>query len=407
MGQTPKKVVLGCVKTLKKKKKQSVAMVSVGNSDDVNREVNDDNFGEKSLTNVGVEFERVETLFVAFVFPGGEDVRDTESFGVGGSRDRLVDGKTVEGSVSFPEDGETVVRGVEEAVVDNSGGGSLLEGTEGKAAFEEKEGLDLKAEDSLSEQPEEVLVALKEGDGVPKQWVEEGVTGYRGAGSNSVGNEQVSGSRSDVEGSNGGKSIERSVDDELVGLDKLVGALVKEHGSDFGEVNVGEVIVRVSELNDAAGGGTSGGGRTLEDEVFVDGVLKEKEEVDVGEKVGGEENSVGDVLTEKSNISGKEMVTYLSDSSPCPRSEKHKPIELEAGLAALLLAKAPYSLGQIVPAAEDVDFGYFEQVLLSNPKVLHLGAGNFDLDNQFFLDLITPRKWVSSKYFNPWRQYVG
>lgn len=28
---------------------------------------------------------------------------------------------------------------------------------------------------------------------------------------------------------------------------------------------------------------------------------------------------------------------------------------------------------------------------------MHLGAGGHDLDNQFFLDLATPQKWVSSK----------
>ncbi|CAH8307023.1 unnamed protein product [Eruca vesicaria subsp. sativa] len=106
----------------------------------------------------------------------------------------------------------------------------------------------------------------------------------------------------------------------------------------------------------------------------------------------------GEVRTvDESHISGKEMVTYVSDSSPCPRSKKHRPIESEADLAALLLAKAPYSLEQIVPAEEDVDFGYFKQVLLANPKVLHLGAGKYDLDNEFFLELATPRKWVSSK----------
>lgn len=67
--------------------------------------------------------------------------------------------------------------------------------------------------------------------------------------------------------------------------------------------------------------------------------------------------------------SGDRMVTYVSDSSPCPKSEKHKPVELEQNLASLLLAKEPFTLKQIVPGVEDMDFGYFEKVLTSNPKV--------------------------------------
>lgn len=63
-----------------------------------------------------------------------------------------------------------------------------------------------------------------------------------------------------------------------------------------------------------------------------------------------------------------EVVTCLSDTSPCPKSEKHQPAEDEAHLASLLLAKEPFSLVQICPAVEDADFGYFEQVLLANPK---------------------------------------
>lgn len=63
------------------------------------------------------------------------------------------------------------------------------------------------------------------------------------------------------------------------------------------------------------------------------------------------------------------MITCSSDSSPCPRSEKHEPAEAEANLASLLLAKEPFSVDQIVPAVEDIDFGYFEKVLLANPKV--------------------------------------
>ncbi|KAJ4901981.1 hypothetical protein Rs2_15932 [Raphanus sativus] len=100
-------------------------------------------------------------------------------------------------------------------------------------------------------------------------------------------------------------------------------------------------------------------------------------------------------------------VTCLSDSSPCPASEKHQPVEAEAHLASLLLAKSSLGIDQIVPAVEDPDFGYFEQVLQSDPKVVHFGAGVYDLDNQFFLDLATPQKWVTTKHMEVLVEYVA
>lgn len=45
----------------------------------------------------------------------------------------------------------------------------------------ESEEMDVEAEDSSSEEPPPVLVSLKEGDGVPMQWVDQWVTGDRGA----------------------------------------------------------------------------------------------------------------------------------------------------------------------------------------------------------------------------------
>ncbi|CAN6994473.1 unnamed protein product [Brassica oleracea var. botrytis] len=98
--------------------------------------------------------------------------------------------------------------------------------------------------------------------------------------------------------------------------------------------------------------------------------------------------------------SGDEQVMELSDSSPCQRSEKHKPVEREAELASLLLAKEPFTMDKIVPTAEDTDYRFFENVLIGNPKVLHLNAGKFDLENQFFIELATSQEWVSTKIFH-------
>lgn len=67
--------------------------------------------------------------------------------------------------------------------------------------------------------------------------------------------------------------------------------------------------------------------------------------------------------------SGDEQVMELSNSSPCQRSEKHKPLEREAELAALLLAKEPFTMEKLVPTTEDTDFRFFENVLIGSPKV--------------------------------------
>ncbi|CAN7015098.1 unnamed protein product [Brassica oleracea var. botrytis] len=94
-------------------------------------------------------------------------------------------------------------------------------------------------------------------------------------------------------------------------------------------------------------------------------VMKSK---DLGRCVVDGVEDVADVGAVKAS-DGNEMITCSSDSSPCPRSEKHEPAEAEANLASLLLAKKPFSIYQIVHAVEGIDFGYFEKVLLANPKV--------------------------------------
>ncbi|KAG5377875.1 hypothetical protein IGI04_025717 [Brassica rapa subsp. trilocularis] len=102
-----------------------------------------------------------------------------------------------------------------------------------------------------------------------------------------------------------------------------------------------------------------------------------------------------------------EQVMDLSDSSPCQRSEKHKPVEREAELASLLLAKEPFTMDKIVPTAEDTDYRFFENVLIGNPKVLLLNAGKFDLDNQFFIELATSQEWVSTKHIEALVEYIA
>ena len=70
-----------------------------------------------------------------------------------------------------------------------------------------------------------------------------------------------------------------------------------------------------------------------------------------------------------SDGNGDKQVMELSDSSSCQRSEKYKPVEREADLAAFLLAKEPFTMEKLVPTVEDSDFRFFENVLVGDPKV--------------------------------------
>ncbi|KAG2287028.1 hypothetical protein Bca52824_046632 [Brassica carinata] len=286
--------------------------------------------------------------------------------------------------------------------------------------------MDVEMEGMSSEEPPEVFAPLKEGDGVPLEWVDGWTTAKSGcvlyrvttsktffgcidggaSGKMAVGEakdganvaedgDETESKESDgvivkehvaPSGDGGMGDCTTKVAQELSGLDKLVGAIVRGAS---GEVDVGHeanaIIKKVSTP--------------------VSGVGENGDEIKGLGKVDGVED-VADVGAVKAS-DGNEMITCSSDSSPCPRSEKHEPAETEANLASLLLAKEPFSIDQIVPAVEDTDFGYFEKVFLANPKVLHLGAGKYDLDNQFFHDLATPCKWVSTKHMKVLVDYVS
>ncbi|KAL0742175.1 hypothetical protein Bca4012_083688 [Brassica carinata] len=321
------------------------------------------------------------------------------------------------------------------------------------------EAMDVEVGQSSPEGPPPVLVPLKEGDGVPLQWVESGVTDKRGGGGvvyRATTSKTLYLTEDDVK------------DEDLMdsdGLDKLVGVIFSAHGSGSAEGELGSESKRVTEGADegeqeerkksdgdeTAGGSTNiveepaGLGQGGEEEITNDSgriekvgctSVREGKQYKCTRREAVEEELVSEnaeavvpatesvevrsdfgivcvicrlivVMQVQDGEESKEMVTYLSDSSPCARSEKHKPVEAEANLASLLLAKADFTLEQIVPDVEDIDFGYFETVLQANPKVLHLGVGKYDLDNQFFLDLATPRKWVSTKHMEVLVDYVG
>ncbi|KAG2248131.1 hypothetical protein Bca52824_087759 [Brassica carinata] len=130
----------------------------------------------------------------------------------------------------------------------------------------------------------------------------------------------------------------------------------------------------------------SGGSEGLENEADEEkGDVAEKTcEVTAADGVKGGSEDESDESDEEKMLAREETMVELSDSSPCPRSEKHKPVEREADLAAILLAKEQFTMDKLVPEVEDPDYAFFESVLVANPKVLHLNAGNYNLDNQFF-----------------------
>ncbi|CAF2077279.1 unnamed protein product [Brassica napus] len=194
-----------------------------------------------------------------------------------------------------------------------------------------------------------------------------------------------------------------------------------EEKGDVGETEVEKVTIH-QEKDEA-----------VEEEAVKEWRFKEKEDGGV-EDVGGSEGLVNVADEEKGDVAGttcevaaadgieggnevesvedkmlarEETMVELSDSSPCPRSEKHKPVEKEADLAALLLAKERFTMDKLVPEVEDPDYAFFESVLVPNPKVLHLNAGDYNLENQFFLDLAAPRKWVSTEHMEALIDYVG
>ncbi|CAH8320136.1 unnamed protein product [Eruca vesicaria subsp. sativa] len=224
--------------------------------------------------------------------------------------------------------------------------------------------------------------------------------------------------------------------EESSSLEKLVGGLIGEIG-DVGEGNrieVAEVDVGIEAINrvvtddthneidgdvnglqqqtslaqceetekDVGEGGEKSGPGETENKVEeakqkVEGTL-----VNINELVSDatvaedEESGSGDELTEEEEVDNvKAPVMELSDS-PILKSAKHQPVPEEEELAALLLARNQYNVSDTLPMIEDPDYPFFKKVLQANKKAIHLNAGGENLDNQFFLELATPQKWVSS-----------
>ncbi|WZZ26457.1 hypothetical protein YC2023_009858 [Brassica napus] len=166
----------------------------------------------------------------------------------------------------------------------------------------------------------------------------------------------------------------------------------------------------------------SGGSEGLENEADEEkGDVAEKTcEVTAADGVKGGSEDESDESDEEKMLAREETMVELSDSSPCPRSEKHKPVEREADLAAILLAKEQFTMDKLVPEVEDPDYAFFESVLVANPKVYATYLSDLKVVGcsismlgttiwiiSFFLDLAALWKWVSTEYMEALVDYVG
>ncbi|KAF8083181.1 hypothetical protein N665_0789s0001 [Sinapis alba] len=126
-----------------------------------------------------------------------------------------------------------------------------------------------------------------------------------------------------------------------------------------------------------------------------------------GEADGNEDIGSGDDLTDEEGVKPdvESGVLDVSDS-PITTAERHRPVEQEEELAAVLLTKDQFQIPDVVPIYEDCDFPFFERVLKANIHVMHYDAGGYDLDNRFFVELAKKQHWVSSTHMAVLMEYI-
>ncbi|KAF3553756.1 hypothetical protein F2Q69_00016823 [Brassica cretica] len=176
----------------------------------------------------------------------------------------------------------------------------------------------------------------------------------------------------EAEGAQGGDVIERERQDVL----ENVGAVC-------GQVEPNKVVLHAIEKEGKA----------------EEKVENENDESD--SQVGYSEDA------EITGVGPNTTILDVSDTSDGGRTARYEPVQQEGEMAAVLLAKDQYIRPDIVPTAEDCDYAYFERVLVADLKVMHTNAGGYDLDNEFFINLATPCKWVSSTHMDVLADYVG
>ncbi|RID52928.1 hypothetical protein BRARA_G00358 [Brassica rapa] len=206
--------------------------------------------------------------------------------------------------------------------------------------------------------------SLKEGDGVPLLYTKKG--------------EKTEKPHVVLYGS-GSNTFYVTEDEDFGELNRLVSVITREVTDAMPKKEVGKGS-EYAEATKAIDGKRMEGEGNATGEGDMMGLPSEKSEqvLSVDKETGPDgENDVLDNPMDPGTASdsdgnGEKQVMELSDSSPCQRSEKHKPVEREAELAALLLAKEAFTMEKFVPTVEDVDQAFFETVLLENPKVLIL-----------------------------------
>ncbi|KAL0854041.1 hypothetical protein Bca101_059193 [Brassica carinata] len=404
----------------------------------------------RELLASGTALKRNKMMVVAVAEKESSSDEEDEEAGDQGeasSRDGGEDDSEPEGDVGAPKDScslesEDVGKGDADGQEQGSGCSkeeSVAEDEEEEvdgstADKNESEAMEVEVEQSSSEGPPPLLVPLKDGDGVPLQWVEEGVTDnrggvlYRAMMSKTLYLTEDEGDKGEV-GDDGDGSEPKDGLEDSVGLDKPVTVIFKAHGGDLGEGEMGAKVadagvrnVGIKEPEDEAAGGpiksTEGAGeedskdgtKVAEGKAEGESSRGDKDWADMGNP---REDEMGDECGcldngDDGNKGGNDKTP--EESRPSAEVDGNKEVE-DDGMGEEVESERAKGgvrcIERIVPTVENIDLGYFEMVLLSNPKVLHLGAGKYDLDNQFFLELATPQKWVSSKHMEVFVDFVS
>nr|VDC75701.1 unnamed protein product [Brassica rapa] len=312
--------------------------------------------------------------------------------------------------------------GTEDFYSDGGGAGyrkEQMSGEIGEDDFSREEG----ARTSSEERPA-LLVRMKEGDRVPLQWVEpesgDNVL-YRALTSQTyfVSEEEgssVDGGRRDDGGQGDG------LDEKVLTCGHIIvnvqdGKARETEGREEKEEGGGGSEVCVDDPNTGLEGSNNEEGKVRETEGGVRDEKQEEEPREEGKasgtecgrpeekKEGGAKNMEEGKLRETED--GGRDENQEEDARKTEVDVLDGSVEQEGELAALLLAKDQYVVPEIIPLVEDPDYAFFERVLMAHSKVLHINARGYDLDNEFFIDLGTPCKWVTSTHMDVMMEYVG
>ncbi|CAN6849311.1 unnamed protein product [Brassica oleracea] len=280
------------------------------------------------------------------------------------------------GNENLPAESEDVEAEDEEDVEDN-----VSEDEEEDDQEKGSRAKDVEMEGMSSEEPPEVLAPLKEGNGVPLQWVDDRATAKSGC------------------------VLYRATTNKTFFVSEDEGCI---DGGASGKMVVGEAKdgANVAEDGDEAK-------FCLATESLECDLMQESDGVNVKEPVGPSGDGGMDDCTTKFCVVNFSCVCALNnfDSDTQELSGLDKLVgaivrgtsgEVDVGLEANAVIKVKdesYPEGGKKVSTPVSGAG--------EKRGLHLGAGKYDLDNQFFLDLATPCKWMSTKHMEVLVDYVS